>query len=264
MLGTGPDVLLPTSIRVVEGPAADEIRAWGADPALGHRLATGLAEAGFRVIAADYEGHLAAHPKPGTLTAETLCADLLAIADAGSAETFAYYGYSWFGLAGLQLATRTDRLTALAMGGFPPLGGPYRPMLRVTRATYELAVEPPARRGDPVPGDWDSADLTLSPDQTRQYLSLYESLEHFDDTAVTLPPFPRLAFAGEKDTIVYGPKWGDAVIDMAGPLIAGRAELEARGWRVEVIPGADHMSAMRAEVVLPLLTGWLSAADRPK
>jgi pimeloyl-ACP methyl ester carboxylesterase len=257
VLGDGPAVLLPVSLRVIEGPAAEQIRAWGADPALGHRLATGLAEAGFRVIAADYEGHLAAHPKPTSLHADTVAADLLAIADAAGQSTFAYYGYSWLALAGLQLAIRTDRLTGLAMGGFPPLGGPYRPMLEVTRSTYEMALNPPPRRTDPTPGDWDSADLTLSPEQTRQYLSLYESLQPFDDHAVTLPDMPKLAFAGEKDTIVYGPKWGDVVVDMAGPLIAERAELTARGWRVELIPGADHMAAMQADVVLPLLTDWL-------
>ncbi|MEU4240641.1 alpha/beta hydrolase [Actinoplanes sp. NPDC026619] len=264
VLGDGPAVLLPVRTRVIEGQEAEQMLAWGADPALGHRLVTGLAAAGFRVIAADYEGHLAEHPKPRTLNASTLATDLLAIADAGGAEGgFAYYGYSWLALAGLQLSVRTDRLTALAMGGFPPLGGPYAAMLEVTRATYRAAVanaeNPPAPSAAPEPGDWDSADLTLSPDQTRQYLSLYESLQSFDDAAAELPPIPRLAFAGERDTIVYGPKWGNAVVDLAGPLTTRRAELAARGWRVEVVPAADHMSAMQAAVVLPLLTGWLAA-----
>ncbi|GIM88243.1 alpha/beta hydrolase [Paractinoplanes toevensis] len=260
VLGAGPALLLPVSTRVIEGPEAEQIRAWGADPNLGHHLASGLAEAGFRVITADYEGHLAAHPKPRTLSAATLAADLLAIADAGLAGgRFAYYGYSWLALAGLQLAARTDRLTGLAMGGFPPIGGPYDAMLDVTRATYEMALNPPANPTNPTPGDWDSAEMTLTPDQTRQYLSLYESLRDFDDRTLRLPSVPKLAFAGEKDTIVYGPKWGDAVVDMVGPLISGRELLIARGWQVEVVPGADHMAAMQAAVVLPLLTSWLSA-----
>src|SRR5690606_881929 len=116
------------------------MRAWGADPNLGHTLATGLADAGLRVLAADYEGHLAAHPKPTTLTAGAVAADLLAVADAAGVERFAYYGYSWLALAGLQLALRTDRLSALAMGGYPPLAGPYDAMLAVTRAAHDLAV----------------------------------------------------------------------------------------------------------------------------
>ncbi|GIF25329.1 pimeloyl-ACP methyl ester carboxylesterase [Actinoplanes tereljensis] len=259
VLGDGPAVLLPVSTRVIEGLEAEQIRAWGADPNLGHHLVTGLVAAGFRVIAADYEGHLAAHPKPRTLNAVNLAADLLAIADAGSAGRFAYYGYSWLALAGLQLAVRTDRLTGLAMGGFPPVGGPYAPMLEVTRATYQMSLNPPANPATPAPGDWDSAEMTLTPDQTRQYLSLYESLRDFDDLAIGLPPMPKLAFAGEKDTIVYGPKWGDVVVDMVGPLIANRDRLTAQGWQIEVVPGADHIAAMQAAVVLPLLTRWLPA-----
>lgn len=50
----------------------------GSGPQLGHTLANGLADAGFRVIAADYEGHLSADPKPATLTADTAAADLIA------------------------------------------------------------------------------------------------------------------------------------------------------------------------------------------
>jgi len=77
---------------------------------------------------------------------------------------------------------------------------------------------------------------------------------------------PRLAFAGEKDTIVYGPQWDDAVVDIAGPLIANRDELIAQGWTVEIVPGADHMSAMQVGRVLPILLPWLEAAagrERP-
>lgn len=92
----------------------------GADPNLGHTLAAGLADAGFRVVAADYQDHLAQHPKPLTLTADAVAADVVAIVDAGGAQHFAYYGCSWLALVGLQLAIRSDRLTALAMGGFPP------------------------------------------------------------------------------------------------------------------------------------------------
>jgi hypothetical protein len=57
------------------------VRAWGADPALGQSLIDGLRDR-FRVVAADYEGHVMAHPKPGTLTPDRLAADLLAVADA--------------------------------------------------------------------------------------------------------------------------------------------------------------------------------------
>jgi pimeloyl-ACP methyl ester carboxylesterase len=269
VLGAGPAVLLPVGTRVLDGPAADEIRAWGADPNLGHTLATALAEAGFRVIAADYETHLTDHPQAGTLTAATLAGDLLAVADAAGASRFAYYGYSWLALAGLQLALRTDRLTALAMGGYPPLGGPYAAMLAVTRIAHRMALahrdHPPAagaEQAEAVPGDWDSAPFTRTPEQTGQYVTLYESLRDFDDDAVRLR-LPRLAFAGEKDLIAYGAQWDDAVVDIAGPLIARRDELTARGWVVEIVPGADHMSAMQADRVLPILRPWLRRVIGP-
>ena len=257
-----PAVLLPIGTRVIDGPAADELRAWGADPNLGHTLATALTggDMGLRVIAADYESHLTDHPKPRTLTAANVAADLLAIADAAEAPRFAYYGYSWLALAGLQLAIRTDRLTALAMGGYPPLDGPYGAMLAVTRVAYRMSLNPPVPTGDPVAGDWDSVPFTRTPDQTEQYVTLYESLQDFDDhTAAATLLIPRLAFAGEKDTIAYGPQWDNLTVDLAGPLITHRDELTALGWTVEIIPGADHMSAMQSDRVLPILRPWLRA-----
>lgn len=259
--GEGPAVLVPTGTALLEGEAADRLRAWGTDPNLGHTLATGLADAGFRVITADYEGHLAAHPKARTLTAAAVAADLLAVADAAGADRFAYYGYSWLALAGLQLATRTDRLAALAMGGFPPLDGPYGPMLTVTHATYREAVanvgKPPAAV-EVQPGDWDSAETTQAPAQIEQYVTLYESLRGFDErAALDRLGQPRLVFAGAEDNIQYGPRWDDAYVAIADAVRKNRDELTERGWTVELIPGADHMGAMQADRVLPLLIPWL-------
>src|SRR5688572_9503426 len=157
--GEGPAIVLPVSTRVVDDETAQQMRAWGADPHLGHTLTTGLVDADFRVIAADYEGHVADHPQPQTMTADTVAHDLLAIADAAHADRFAYYGYSWLALTGLQLAIRTDRLTALVMGGYPPLDGPYEAMLTVTRTAHEVALaaqDKPPSTSEVRPGDWDS------------------------------------------------------------------------------------------------------------
>jgi hypothetical protein len=261
VLGSGPAVLVPVSTAVVTGPAAEQMRAWGADPSLGHTLVTGLADAGYRVLAAAYEDHLTAFPQERTLTAAALADDLLAMADAGGAPRFAYYGYSWLALAGLQLAFRTDRLTGLAMGGYPPLGGPYDAMLAVTRAAHRMAVanqDRPPVTGDVTPGDWAAAEVTRTPAQTGQYVTLYESLAGFDErAALDRVRVPRLAFAGAEDNIQYGPRWDDAWVAIADPLRANRDELVARGWRVELIPDTDHIGAMQAARVLPLLTEWL-------
>ncbi|MEV4538631.1 alpha/beta fold hydrolase [Asanoa sp. NPDC049518] len=258
--GAGPAVLLPVSTTVIEGEAGEQMRAWGVDPALGHTLAAGLAEAGFRVVTADYEGHLTDHPKPATLTADAVAADLLAIADAAGAQRFAYYGYSWLALSGLQLALRTDRLTALVIGGYPPLGGPYDAMRTVTAAAHRMAVANEGREFvQAEPGDWDAAEVTRAPDQTAQYVTLYESLCDFDErAALGKLNLPRLAFAGTDDNITYGPKWNDAYVAIGEPLGRHREELETNGWTVELIPGADHLSAMRPETVLPILTPWLT------
>ncbi|MBV9614990.1 MAG: alpha/beta hydrolase, partial [Ktedonobacteraceae bacterium] len=173
--GEGPTLLLPVNPQPVTGPQAEAMRQWGADPALGHSLIAGLRDV-FRVVAFDYEGHLLRTPRPDSLTPASAVSDLLAIADAAGADRFAYYGYSWLALIGLQLAIRSDRLTALVMGGFPPLGGPYTEMLRVTTAAHEMAVaaaqtnEGAAEQQPSVEaGDWSSVQVTTSPDQTRQF-----------------------------------------------------------------------------------------------
>ena len=147
--GDGPPLLLPASLATHTPAEAETLRQWGGDPDLGPNLVKGL-EGSNRVIVADYEGHRMAHPAPDTLTPENVAADFLAIADAAGAEGFAYYGYSWLALSGLQLAIRTDRLRALAMGGFPPLDGPYQSMLAVTRAAHAASARP-ADPDTPVP-----------------------------------------------------------------------------------------------------------------
>ncbi len=57
----------------------------------------------------------------------------------------------------------------------------------------------------------------------------------------------------------YGPKWENAHVDIGGALRRHRDELVRLGWTVEIIPDADHISAMRADTVLPILLPWLKA-----
>ena len=151
--GEGPALLLPVNPRPIEGPQAEQLRQYGADPALGKSLMDGLSDA-FQVVAFDYEGNVMSTPKAETLTPGNVVADLLAVADAAKADRFAYYGYSWLAMIGLQLAIRTHRLSALIMGGFPPLHAPYEEMLRVTTAAYEMAG------GPPTDDEWSTAGLS--------------------------------------------------------------------------------------------------------
>ena len=265
--GEGPTVLLPVNPVPVEGPQAEELRRWGADPALGRSLIDGLGDA-FRVVAFDYEGHVLQVPKPDTLTSANLAGDLQAVADAAGADRFAYYGYSWLAVAGLQLAIRGHRVTALAMGGWPPLDAPYAEMVKVTRATHELAVAnvasppPPTEPSGQAPEeiDWSQVELTLSEGQTRQFVTLYQALRDFDDRAAQARlTCPRLCFVGSADAIDYEERWGGVRVSVADPVIRHRAELEALGWQVEVLEGLDHLQAMQAARVLPILRPWLLA-----
>ncbi|MGI5336594.1 alpha/beta fold hydrolase [Streptomyces sp. CA-181903] len=266
--GTGPvTVLLPVDPRPAQGTRAEELRRWGVDPALGRSLVRGIAEAGFRVAAFAYENHLMAHPRPDALTPDTIAADLLSVADAAGADRFAYYGYSWLALSGLQLALRTDRLAALAMGGFPPLGGPYAEMLRVTRAAHAMAAsaagtrETPGGTTAPDDYDWSSVEVSATEAQTRQFVTLYEALRDFDERAA-LPRVrcPRLCFAGSADAIPYGEGWGGVTVDIGGAVAAGRAELASAGWTVRLLDGLDHTQAMQPAHVLPVLLPWLAAS----
>jgi hypothetical protein len=202
-----------------------------------------------------------AHPAPDTLTPENVTADLLAIADAANADSFGYYGYSWLALCGLQLAIRTDRLWALIMGGYPPRGGPYESMLAVTRAANAMAAQAaPSSNTVPEPGDWDAVSIQADEAQTRQFVTLYEALQDFDDSAAAVPrDLPRFAFAGSADQIDYGPRWGGVQVRIGEPLTTHERSLIEAGWDVRVLPGLDHLSAMHSSIVLPLLADWLGA-----
>ncbi len=91
-------------------------------------------------------------------------------------------------------------------------------------------------------------------------MTLYQALQGFVDHAVqSRITCPRLCFAGSADEIQYGENWGDIFVSLAGPLIRERAQLEALGWEVHVLEGLDHMQAMQAAQVVPLLR---STADR--
>jgi pimeloyl-ACP methyl ester carboxylesterase len=257
--GAGPTLLLPVNPQPVVGPQAEQMRQYGTDPALGQSLIKGLSDA-FRVVAFDYEGQCLRRPKPETLTPVNIASDLLAVADAIEADRFAYYGYSWLAMIGLQLAIRSNRLSALIMGGFPPLGGPYEEMLLVTTATYEMAS---GARATPSPEESEWSGVSLSRDQTQQFVTLYQALQGFDDRAAQAQiTCPRLCFVGSADEIQYGQHWGNVTVSLAGPIVQGQAQLRELGWDVRVLDGLDHIQAMQAKQVMPILRSWLASQLR--
>lgn len=104
--------------------------------------------------------------------------------------------------------------------------------------------------------DWDQVQVTLNPAQTKQFLTLYQSLSDFDDTSVHGDlSLPKLTFAGEADRIVYGENFGRVTVDIAGALRKNEPTLRQFGWDVVILPGntMDHTKAMQPETVLPVI-----------
>ncbi len=42
-------------------------------------------------------------------------------------------------------------------------------------------------------------------------------------------------------------------VSLAGPIVRGQAQLEDLGWDVRVLDGLDHIQAMQATRVVPIL-----------
>jgi pimeloyl-ACP methyl ester carboxylesterase len=248
--GSGPTLLLPVNPHPIQGEQAEQMQRYGADPALGQNLINGLSDE-FRVVAFDYEGHVLRVPKPHTLTPSNIVQDLLSVADASEANQFAYYGYSWLAMIGLQSALRTQRLSALVMGGFPPINGPYNEMLHVTTAAHNMAGQAASDQDE-----WSAS--SLSKDGTQQFVTLYQALQDFDDQAIqSRLTCPRLCFVGSADEIQYGKNWGDVFVSIATPIISQRTQLEALGWDIHLMEGLNHMQSMQAPNVLAVLRPWL-------
>ncbi|MDN4599743.1 alpha/beta hydrolase [Paenibacillus sp. F6_3S_P_1C] len=268
-------IMLPIAKKSVTGQEAETLKLWGVDPELGAKFIAGLSDE-FQILHFDYEGHYMAHPHPEHFTADYIAQDLLQVADQMNVNRFSYYGYSWLALVGLQLALRTERMERLIMGGYPPYEGPYEEMRVVTTKTYEEALKQHEEPGDIHSAealkkaeelsldevDWYNVELKINPAQTKQFVTMYQSLLDFDDQLIQDQlSIPRLTFAGEKDTIIYGEKFGSVTVDIAGRLQKNKSILENLGWTVEIIKGADmdHTKAMQPGTVLPIIHPWLKA-----
>ena len=199
----------------------------------------------YRLLVCDYPslGHSRTIP-PDEFTAERALADMCAVADAAGFERFAWWGYSVGAAIGLQLASRTDRVTALAIGGWTPLGGPYAEMARA--ASVNVGNPPDYAR-----------KVLRSLDQYRQWTTFWGSLVGWPETAALARiRCPRLAFAG-----------GNAVADGGGMIIpygailrSRQAELEALGWQVLVLEGRSHEEGVDPDVVVGPVSAFLDRA----
>ncbi|HRD95964.1 MAG TPA: alpha/beta hydrolase [Rubrivivax sp.] len=199
----------------------------------------------YRVLRVDYPSIGGSRDiAPQALTADRVCADLLAVASAAGFDRFAYWGYSWGAAVGLQLAARTGRLSALVVGGWPPLGAPYAGILQATRL----------KQANPEPS---SLRVLRSSDQYRQWDTYYASMLDWPEAeSVARIACPKMAFfGGDGDLVEAG-----VPIRIASLIREHRVQLEAQCWTVYEIPGQGHGVCMVPELAVPPVRRFLDAA----
>ena len=196
----------------------------------------------YRVLRVDYPSIGGSRDiAPEDLTADRVCADLLAVASAAGFDRFTYWGSSWGAAVGLQLAARTSRLTALVLGGWPPLGAPYAGILQATQL----------KQANPEPS---SLKVLRSKDQYRQWETYYRSMLDWPEAeSVARIACPRMVFfGGEGDLVEAG-----IPIPIASIIREHRVQLEAQGWTVYEIAGQGHGVCMVPELVVPPVRSFL-------
>lgn len=195
-----------------------------------------------RVLLIDYPSiGRSASIDPQALTIERVAADLLSVADAAGFDRFAYWGYTFGAAVGLYLGARTDRLTALVIGGWTPLGGPYAEMLQGALIHID---DPPAH----------ARVVLRNPAQYAQWATFWRSLQGWSEAAENARiRCPRLVYAGALgDTDA-----GGVPIRYASTLRERRAELETLGWTVLLFEDQGHGVGLEPSIVVPPIRDFL-------
>lgn len=181
----------------------------------------------FFLILADYPRGIGRTPHDGTpCTPERVVQDCVAIADAAGIGRFGWLGYSFGGAVGIQLACRSQRVSALAVGGFPPLEAPF---LRIIEMAQALARSP-----EVMSRPTDPAMLKATVDFFTPLVSWPAR------AAIAELTMPRLVFMGERD----GLERNGHSAPLAECLRSSEDALRALGWKFAWIPGHDHVSAL--------------------
>lgn len=199
----------------------------------------------YKVLIADYpySGRSQRIGNPALFTADQACSDYLAIADAAGMSQFAIAGYSWGGNSALQLATRTSRLTALAVGGWPALGGPYNDLLATSQQLAALDI------------------LNLT--DADNYVTYYQGLLSWQEyAAVSALTGPRLNYVDSQDNgALLGLQLGNlfaGATDLIGPFRANRTTLQGLGWQTaEVTSYLGHTGGLLPSIACPVIRSFL-------
>ncbi|HXB22559.1 MAG TPA: alpha/beta hydrolase [Candidatus Solibacter sp.] len=183
----------------------------------------------YRLLMADYP-HVGSKAKDGTLlTVEDVCKDLLSLADAGGMDRFAAVGYSFGGNAVLQLATRSPRVVALVVGGWPAIDGPYDILFQTTQ---KLQKESPDRP------------------EIGRFVNYYKSLQNWQERAeVAKLACPKLNYIDTTD--------GEDT-DFIGRFRRNKNALQKLGWDTEEVnSGHGHAGGLMPDVACPVIRAFL-------
>lgn len=199
----------------------------------------------YRVLLVDYPNvGRTTVPLPGEMTPDRVYTDLLSVADAAGIDRFAYCGHLWGAINGLMLASRSDRVSALICGTWPPLGAPYPDMLRGVQ--MQLADPPPH-----------AMVILRDPGQYAQWHTFYSGMQEWpeEDVAAAIT-CPRIAMIGANaESAVAG-----IPLRLVERLREARTRLEAMGWTVREIPGAETAAILDPAIMVPEMRRWLDQA----
>ena len=196
----------------------------------------------YRVLLADYPNvGRTTVPAPDEMTPDRVYSDLLSIADAAGFDRFTYCGHLWGAINGLMLASRSDRVSALVCGTWPPLGGPYPDMLRGVE--MQLAEPPPH-----------AMVILRNPGQYAQWRTFYGGMQDWPEAeAAAAINCPRIALIGsDAESSVAGVQ-----LRLVERLREARPALEAMGWVVREIPGAQTAAILDPAIMVPEIRMFL-------
>ena len=193
----------------------------------------------YRVLYVDYPRGTGAStgPLPGDLTPDTVAKDYVAIADAAGVDRFVAMGFSWSAGFGIHVASRTKRCAGLIVGGWPVLGAPHEQIVGMSAANVNAL--PPGRAKRVL-----ATNVNYYQDIIDSKWDAQAAVDYMADRAGML-----YLFVGSEDVGVPGL---GLTLQVAEPIIEHKDQLEAKGWKVVVIDGYDHMN-------LPL-DAWLPDA----
>jgi pimeloyl-ACP methyl ester carboxylesterase len=183
----------------------------------------------YKLLMSDYPHIAPTQDQDEIMTVEHVCKDYLAIADAAKIDRFAAIGYSWGGNTVLQLATRSQRVNALAVGGWPAIDGPYEHLLETTEKLHRDSPERP---------------------EVIRFVNYYRSLHNWPERAeVAKLKCPRLNYIDAGDA-------GDT--DFIGRFRKNKKVLQELGWEAtEINSGSGHPGGLMPEIACPVIGTFL-------